>query len=35
MQAELEQRRSFEITDDQARLMIYEAFLQGRFQSSS
>lgn len=31
MQQALEHRRSFELTDNQARLMIYEAFLQGRF----
>jgi hypothetical protein len=31
MQAELELRRTTEISDDKARLMIYEAFLQGRF----
>lgn len=31
MKAELEHRRSFELTDDQARLMIYQAFLQERF----
>ena len=30
MQAELEHRRSFEITDDQARLMIYQGFLRGK-----
>jgi hypothetical protein len=31
LQQALEQRRSTELTDDQARLMIYDAFLQGRF----
>lgn len=31
MQAELEHRRSFQLTDDQARLMIYQGFLQGHF----
>jgi hypothetical protein len=31
MQQELELRRTTEISDDKARLMIYEAFLQGRF----
>lgn len=31
MQEELEHRRSFQITDDQARLMIYQGFLQERF----
>lgn len=31
MKAELEHRRTTELTDDQARLMIYQAFLQERF----
>jgi hypothetical protein len=31
MKQELEHRRSFELTDDQARLMIYRGFLQERF----
>jgi hypothetical protein len=31
MQVELEHRRSFQLTDDQARLMIYRGFLQERF----
>lgn len=31
LQAEMEHRRTFEITDDQARLMIYEAFVSNRF----
>jgi hypothetical protein len=31
MQQALETRRTTELTDDEARLMIYDAFLQGRF----